>query len=246
MGDTQFHMRIRQSPGRQGLTADNRVYNSNCPVHLQADPAYYHGYVYFRQIKDKTIPRGYFQKVKQPPFNFNHANLLILKCLNLQSVVLLSRLPFISLFHKVTHRVANEYFDGGESSIEAACLDIDQWTSPIPGEQITLPLLGDLIQVSQLLYFFKPKHLTVCDFFQTQIPSKSSSLVSPGSPSKVVVQAPSPTVLLSVHEINLFKNFCPVLSHVHLLWELVLTAEPIIVMAPSPTVCSDMVYSLIR
>ncbi|XP_059488518.1 protein DENND6A isoform X2 [Neocloeon triangulifer] len=203
MGDTQFHVRIRQSPGRQGLTPDHRVYNSSCPVHLQADPSHFHGYVYFRQIKDKTIPRGYFQK----------------------SVVLLSRLPFISLFHKVAHRVANEFFDRGETSIEASCHDVDQWPVPLPGEQVSLPLLGEIIQ--------------------TQIPCKSSSLMSPGSPSKCVVQAPSPTVLPSVHEINLFRNFCPVLSHVHLLWELVLTAEPIIVMAPSPTVCSEMVYSLV-
>ncbi|CAB3369135.1 Hypothetical predicted protein [Cloeon dipterum] len=203
MGDTQFHVRIRQSPGRQGLAPDLGVYNSKCPVHLKADPGYFHGYVYFRQIKDKTIPRGYFQK----------------------SVVLLSRLPFISLFHKVAHRMANEFFERGETSIEAACHDVDQWAPPLPGEQVSLPLLGEILQ--------------------TQIPCKSSSLTSPGSPSKCVVQAPSPTVLPSVHDVNLYKSFCPVLSHVHLLWELVLTAEPIIVMAPSPTVCSEMVYSLV-
>lgn len=30
---------------------------------LQKDPAYYYGYVYFRQVRDKSLKRGYFQKV---------------------------------------------------------------------------------------------------------------------------------------------------------------------------------------
>lgn len=29
----------------------------------QKDPAYFYGYVYFRQVRDKSLKRGYFQKV---------------------------------------------------------------------------------------------------------------------------------------------------------------------------------------
>ena len=57
---------------------------------------------------------------------------------------------------------------------------------------------------------------------------------------------PTPTVLSSVHEVHMFHCFSPVISHVHLLWELVLTAEPIVVMAGSPTTCSEMVQALVR
>ena len=32
---------------------------------MQVDPCYYFGFVYFRQIKDKSIKRGYFQKVRR-------------------------------------------------------------------------------------------------------------------------------------------------------------------------------------
>ncbi|KAF4532616.1 hypothetical protein B566_EDAN011529 [Ephemera danica] len=198
MGDTQFHMRIRQSPGRQGLLPEHRIYNQKCPVFLQADPGYYYGYVYFRQVKDKSLPRGYFQK----------------------SVVLLSRLPFVNLFTEVCALVAPEYFENGEPSIETACHDIDQWPPPIPGES-------------------------------AYIPSQSNKVgVSPGSPSKagctsLSSQLPAPTVLSSVHEVNMFRCFSPIISHVHLLWELVLTAEPIVVMASSPTICSEMVHSLV-
>lgn len=32
----------------------------------KVDPGYFYGFVYFRQVSDKTIPRGYFQKVPDP------------------------------------------------------------------------------------------------------------------------------------------------------------------------------------
>lgn len=211
MGDTQFHMRIRQSSGRFGLLAEHQLYNQKCPVHLRADPGYFYGYVYFRQVKDKTLPRGYLQK----------------------SVVIISRLPFVSLFAEVSSLIAPEFFDNGEPSIEAACHDIDQWPCPAPGEIVNLPLLGTVLQA--------------------QIPSQSSKAgvqTLPGSPSKQLpslspLPASTPTILPSVHEVNMFRCFSPVISHIHLLWELVLTAEPIVVMAASPTMCSEMVQALV-
>lgn len=53
-------------------------------------------------------------------------------------------------------------------------------------------------------------------------------------------------VLSSVHEIDIFRSLSSVLPYIHLLWELVLTAEPIVVMASSPSDCSHMVQSLTR
>lgn len=53
-------------------------------------------------------------------------------------------------------------------------------------------------------------------------------------------------VLSSATEIDIFRSLYTVLSYTHLLWELVLTAEPIVVMATSPSDCSHMVQSLMR
>lgn len=39
------------------------AYNNTCPVFLRINPQFLFGFVYFRQIKDQSIPRGYFQKV---------------------------------------------------------------------------------------------------------------------------------------------------------------------------------------
>lgn len=63
MGDTQFHIRIKQSSRASKMTQSHITYNNRCPVFLRINPHYYFGFVYFRQIKDQTLPRGYFQKV---------------------------------------------------------------------------------------------------------------------------------------------------------------------------------------
>lgn len=49
-----------------------------------------------------------------------------------------------------------------------------------------------------------------------------------------------------VEDLNLFEILQPVLSHIHLLWELVIISEPIVIMASSPTMCSSMVLALTR
>lgn len=56
----------------------------------------------------------------------------------------------------------------------------------------------------------------------------------------------TPIVLSSVNEIDIFRSISAVLPYTHLLWELVLTAEPIVVMSTSPSDCSHMVQALMR
>lgn len=63
MGDTQFHVKIKCSQPLN-LMQTHINYNAKCPVFLQADHSYLYGFVFFRQIKDLSLPRGYFQKVR--------------------------------------------------------------------------------------------------------------------------------------------------------------------------------------
>lgn len=67
-------------------------------------------------------------------------------------------------------------------------------------------------------------------------------------PLQIAQQSPAktPIVLLSATEIDIFRSLYTVLSYTHLLWELVITAEPIVVMATSPSDSSHMVQSLMR
>ncbi|XP_045411300.1 protein DENND6B isoform X2 [Lemur catta] len=183
LGDTQFSFRMRQCGGqRSPWHAEDRQYDSGAPAALQREPAHYFGYVYFRQVKDSSVKRGYFQK----------------------SLVLVSRLPFVRLFQALLSLMAPEYFDKLAPCLEAVCSEIDQWPAPVPGQTLNLPVMGVVVQ--NLL--------------------------------------PAPVVLTSVHELDLFRCFRPVLTHVQTLWELMLLGEPLVVLAPSPDVSSEMVLAL--
>ena len=57
--------------------------------------------------------------------------------------------------------------------------------------------------------------------------------------------APSHGDLLPAFEtIDLFLCLLPVIEHAHALWELILTAEPLVVMASNPALCSSTVQYL--
>ncbi|XP_037016640.2 protein DENND6B isoform X4 [Artibeus jamaicensis] len=205
LGDTQFSFRIRQCGGQRSSwpTDDGGRYDSEAPVTLQRESAHYFGYVYFRQVKDSSMKRGYFQK----------------------SLVLVSRLPFVRLFQALLSLVAPEYFDKLAPCLEAVCNEIDQWPAPVPGQTLNLPVVGVVLQV--------------------HIPSRTDRPES--SPLKRCGQEsllPAPLVLTSVHELDLFRCLQPVLTHVQTLWELMLLGEPLVVLAPSPAVSSEMVLAL--
>ncbi len=123
LGDTQYHFRIRHE---SNLPTYYQYYNSIVPPALQVDQNSLFGYVHFRQIRDKTVKRGYFQK----------------------SLVLLSKLPFISLFISIVSQLGPNYFQYGLTSLETCCHLMDrQWPEPEPGKTLLLPLLGNVLQV---------------------------------------------------------------------------------------------------
>uniref|UniRef100_A0A8B9QYZ5 DENN domain containing 6A n=1 Tax=Anas platyrhynchos TaxID=8839 RepID=A0A8B9QYZ5_ANAPL len=127
LGDTQFCFRFRRSPGRKvSLCCFLDQLDRDLPVYLKKDPAYYYGYVYFRQVRDKSLKRGYFQK----------------------SLVLISKLPYVHLFRTVLKQIAPEYFEKSEAFLEAVCSDVDHWPPPIPGEILHLPIMGIIMKVS--------------------------------------------------------------------------------------------------
>ncbi|KAM8930255.1 protein DENND6A [Pelodytes ibericus] len=126
LGDTQFCFRFRQSAGRKAsLHCVLDQSDRDSPVYLKKDPACFYGYVYFRQVRDKSLKRGYFQK----------------------SLVLISKLPYVNFFHTVLKQIAPEYFERSEPCLEAACNDIDRWAEPVPGKILNLPIMGVVIKV---------------------------------------------------------------------------------------------------
>lgn len=208
MGDSQFHFRVRLSPQTKRttghLSSRGRVhseYNRRCPGAIAFDPNYLFGYAYFRQVKDSSIRRGYYQK----------------------SVILLSKLPLVAFFTQATSVIARKFFETGDVALEVACADIDSWPLPTPGHSLELPLMGHLFQVS--------------------LPSLSTRSVESGC--ETVTLAPHHGDLLPTFEVvDLFTCLLPVIEHAHALWELILTAEPLVVMAATPALCSATVQYL--
>lgn len=142
---------------------------------------------------------------------------------------MLSRLPFINLFDEISSILAPLYFNSGSPVLEQACDNICNWPPLIAGNSITLQILGNV--------------------FHSYIPkvNKSATMTKPQLNLQVKNGIQMTTKLLSsVDEIDIFNSLFSILSHIHMLWELVLTSEPIVVMAPSPTVCSQMVQSLMN
>ncbi|CAG2105847.1 unnamed protein product [Medioppia subpectinata] len=224
MGDTQFHFRTRLCPIHRKTLSIYKEYNKNCFQSLQVDGTHFYGYVYFRQVKDRTARRGYFQK----------------------SLVLLTRLPFVRLFTHVIQLMAPQFFECGDASLEAACHDIDQWPAPTPGATLNLPLMGVVLQITVPNRNEKLNHSP-----NTENPCPSVSITSlAGNPAAITSSShpslnPYPIVIPSVYELNIYKSLAPIVTHIQLLWELILTCEPITVMASTPDVCSETVQSLV-
>ncbi|KAG8518006.1 Protein DENND6B [Galemys pyrenaicus] len=267
LGDTQFSFRIRRCGGpRHPRHVDDGHYDSGVPALLQREPAHYFGYVHFRQVKDSSVKRGYFQKVgtgaarggpgpcasSRPLPGPAPASWAVWPCarhmaladslrgpgvpgppeggrpltaLGLQSLVLLSRLPFVRLFQALLSLLAPEYFSRLAPCLEAACNEIDQWPAPTPGQTLSLPVLGVVLQV--------------------HVPSRLDQ-PEPSPPRQQGPEnlLPAPVVLSSIHELDLFRCLQPVLTQVHTLWELMLIGEPLVVLAPSPAVSSELVLAL--
>ncbi|XP_059519187.1 protein DENND6A isoform X5 [Myotis daubentonii] len=184
LGDTQFCFRFRQSSGRRvSLHCFLDQFDKDLPVYLKKDPAYFYGYVYFRQVRDKTLKRGYFQK----------------------SLVLISKLPYIHFFHTVLKQIAPEYFEKSKPYLEAACNDVDRWPAPVPGKTLYLPIMGVVMKAdTHISVVLSTVHEV--DLFSQML----WELVLLGEP--LVVMAPSPsesseTVLALVNCISPLKYF---------------------------------------
>ena len=201
MGDIQFHFRIRRSsaPVRESPSVSecHESYNAKCQQPLRIDHNFLFGFAYFRQVKDASIRRGYYQK----------------------SVILLTYLPLVTFFTQMAALVARKYFEAGELPVEVACHEVERWPGPQPGHHLTLPLLGALLQ----LHIPGPADLT--------------------AQQETVSLAGSSAAAATCHT-ELFTVLRPLLDHLHSLWELALTAEPLVVQAPSPAQCSATVQAL--
>lgn len=139
-----------------------------------------------------------------------------------KSVVVLSEHPYSALFARISKLVAKAYFEEGAAAIATACEDIQSWATPIPGTTASLKLLRYRLQVAI------PANISSIQF------SPEASCLKDGK-----------ALVASSFAGNLYKNLKPLIPSLQILWELMLTAEPVIVRGSSPGSTSSTVLSLV-
>uniref|UniRef100_A0A0K2TCP5 Protein FAM116Alike [Megachile rotundata] n=1 Tax=Lepeophtheirus salmonis TaxID=72036 RepID=A0A0K2TCP5_LEPSM len=229
MGDSQFHFRIR-TDGSRRKKPENEEQEKKDTSNLLPDQV---SRLSLDNYNSKT-PSGiqfdpnylfgfvYFRQTKDPNIRRGYYQ---------KSLILLSRLPLISFFSQVTNVLAKRYFEssGNLSTLDSACKDIDSWPSPIPGTSHNLLFMG------LLFTSFLPSTSIRSSEFGTETVSVSS-----GDSSNPML-VPSSSFFVSP---DLFTCLYPVVEHIDTLWELVLTGEPLVVMAGAPSLTSSAVQHL--
>lgn len=56
----------------------------------------------------------------------------------------------------------------------------------------------------------------------------------------------APLVINVSNDINIYRPLRPIVAHIQLLWELVLTNEPLAIITQTPNMCSELVLALVH
>lgn len=232
MGNTRFHIMFRSHhDDRSPVDVHQRRilerFNKGCPEPIKRalDSGHMYGFVYFRQIKNARLPRGYFQK----------------------SIVILTRLPFVNLFFKLLNLLAPKFFQQKTEADQITFLD------GVYRQIAAWPSLMDLVSCVPTSPAATPSPPSTCllrvldRIFTVNITDFNKA--TSDDAEKVILDDYSVEVeriwTLRAME-HLFVYLGSLYKEIHLIWELVITNEPIIVIANSPTICSQAVLSLTR
>ncbi|WVF73087.1 hypothetical protein IAT40_007906 [Kwoniella sp. CBS 6097] len=140
-----------------------------------------------------------------------------------KSLVILTHLPFPALFSSVLQKVAPVFFEYGYSALEAACHSIAAWPDPSSDSVLELPMMTDLLTVK------------LPDTTESPQIGRAFGISSPTIREPLLASLPTSTPLRA------FASFLPSLWS---LWECLILAEPVLVIAPDPKTCSEIVWWL--
>ncbi|XP_057804954.1 uncharacterized protein LOC131020264 [Salvia miltiorrhiza] len=148
-----------------------------------------------------------------------------------KSVVILSYSPYTSVFRPLLQIMGPLYFDIGSKALNYIAAYVSKWPTPVPGQQMELPIGNASLKVN-----LPPSH---CLPSNSGLFEDSASSLAPLLPSNLSV----PQGLF--HDSDLFGTFRGLLLQLWKLWELLLSGEPILIIAPTPPQCSEAVSGLV-
>eukprot|EP00730_Choanoeca_flexa_P003968 TRINITY_DN11553_c0_g1_i2.p1 TRINITY_DN11553_c0_g1~~TRINITY_DN11553_c0_g1_i2.p1 ORF type:complete len:850 (+),score=153.85 TRINITY_DN11553_c0_g1_i2:85-2634(+) len=140
-----------------------------------------------------------------------------------KSVVLVTSRPLSGLFATMAAHLALSYFSSGPAALASACADVSLWPSPKRGMHESVYFLRQPIEI-QL-----PHDMNVTSMLYAQARLTSAN----------IAEAEDQRAL------DLYLCMEPLLSQIQLLWELVLTSQPVLVISQTPVVTSRFVLALV-
>lgn len=115
---------------------------------------------------------------------------------------------------------------------------------------LVTPIKDDLNQSPLHVSNSSPSLFSMKDLELKQNDQESDNQINTDSNHAITnrrpMSPPTHVYLSSPHEINYFQCFFPLLQDIQFIWELVVTCEPIIVMAPTPDVTCEVVQALVN
>lgn len=243
IGSTQFQFRMRLSNLDDKLREFYSYYNTQTTQALCVDTNFIYGYVHFLQRKEPSFKRGYFQK----------------------SLVILSLLPYSELFKHIVTVIGTNYFDNEHLlNLENVYNQIKKWPWLQTGTLLNLTIMGSTMafyipnkddKLNSLHANLSPTSTSFVNKIRMIKDSKNgllsantighSTTTVHGTPLAIVSQQQDYHTILTAFDLDLYECFYPVISDLQLLWEMILTCEPFIVITHTPDVCSNFVKALI-
>ncbi|KAK9805887.1 hypothetical protein WJX73_001357 [Symbiochloris irregularis] len=142
-----------------------------------------------------------------------------------QSVVLLSAFPYSSVLAPLCQYAGPLYFNRGAQALQEVYDEVLEWPPPCHGVRSTVSMGG-----RGLL---------------SQVPDPAT--LPPPAPESGWEKAPGPSeeLLGPFFEADVFTPLRDVLDQAWTIWEMVVTAQPILIVAPSPGECCNAVAALL-
>lgn len=255
LGATQFHFRLRLSNLDDRLKQFYTYYNMQTTQTLSVDTKFIYGYVHFLQKKDSSLKRGYFQKslvvLSMLPFvelfyhtvnvvgtdYFDNEGLLSLENVYNQ----LNRWPMIQSGHPLNLTIMGStiafYIPNKDDKLNSLHANL-------------LPTSVSFANRMKMLRNKSPNSAqsinnNINDEDKNKSHATSFSATSlHGTPLTLVNPHSNYHIILAAFDLDLYRCFYSVISDLQLLWEMILTCEPFIVLAQSPNVCANFVQAL--
>ncbi|KAJ2855814.1 hypothetical protein GGI22_004003 [Coemansia erecta] len=142
-----------------------------------------------------------------------------------RSIAIISHLPYHGLFSRMAHMLGPMYFDLGTAILEAAAQNVSSWRQPVPGRAYELPFLGTALSV--------------------ELPAIDASQLLETSKFPLNRFDPGEHILASVTYDGLFRSFRDTLDDLWTCWELMILGESLVVLADTPSRCSEAIVSLV-